>query len=189
MPTANPLNQAVIAQVLHDLRKGQLKHCEAMGFSADMLAAFKEPALLSMLAHARVPWCSVKVNQTVVLRLIRQARDVKLEIESIDRMLRLGASTNMMTKFHGLTHQEVALRRQVLGLPARKGRKPVMSEAEETELWLLWHASMTNQHIDPCDTYALLAVSIRLAEETAQPLSSVWTAINSWIEQGVPQDQ
>jgi hypothetical protein len=50
-------------------------------------------------------------------------------------MLRLGASTEMVSRFYGLTHQEVALRRDILGLPKRKGRHPVLDEAQDTALW------------------------------------------------------
>ncbi|EZP20703.1 hypothetical protein V551_01592 [Pseudomonas aeruginosa BWH050] len=31
MSTSHPLNQAVIAQALYDLRNGQLRRCKAMG--------------------------------------------------------------------------------------------------------------------------------------------------------------
>src|SRR3546814_6141304 len=67
-------------------------------------------------------WCSVSVNQEVLKRLLSQVHDVEREIATVDRMLRLGASTEMVSKFYGLTHQEVALRRDILGLPKRKGR-------------------------------------------------------------------
>src|SRR5688572_20494323 len=130
MSLPHPLNQAVIAQAQHDLRSGHLRHCQAMGFSAQALEAVKHPALVSVLLNSPVAWCSVKVNPDVVQRLLNQVRDVEKEVETIDRMLRLGASTEMVSEFHGLTHQEVALRRQVLGLPQRKGRWPVLSEVQ-----------------------------------------------------------
>jgi hypothetical protein len=85
-----------------------------------------------MLVNATVSWCSVKVNREVLQRLLRQVEDVEKEIATVDRMLRLGASTEMVSKFYGLTHQEVALRRDVLGLPKRKGRHPVLSEEQDT---------------------------------------------------------
>ena len=58
-------------------------------------------------------------------------------------MLRLGASTEMVSRFYGLTHQEVALRRDILGLPKRKGRHPVLDEAQDTALWKQWKAGVT----------------------------------------------
>src|SRR3546814_9646399 len=95
--------------------------------SSDLL---KHPALISVLANANVSWCSVSVNREVLRRLLKQAQDVEKEIATVDRMLRLGASTEMVSRFYGLTHQEVALRREVLGLPKRKGRHPVLDEED-----------------------------------------------------------
>lgn len=88
------------------------------------LDALKHPALISVLANASVSWCSVTVNREVLQRLLNQAQDVEKEIATVDRMLRLGASTEMVSRFYGLTHQEVALRREILGLPKRKGATP-----------------------------------------------------------------
>src|SRR5260370_36947112 len=124
MSAPRPLNQAVIAQVLHDLRNGQLRRCPAMGFGEQELDALKHAALVSVLANSKVSWCSVKVNRDVLLRLLRQGRDVEKEIETVDRMLRLGASTELVSQFYGLTHQEVALRREVFGLPKTQGSRP-----------------------------------------------------------------
>jgi hypothetical protein len=54
-------------------------------------------------------------------RLVRQIRKIDQEVQAIDRLLRLGASTEMICRHHGLTHQEVALRREIIGLPKKKG--------------------------------------------------------------------
>ena len=52
----------------------------------------------------------------------------------------------MVSRFYGLTHQEVALRRDILGLPKRKGRHPVLDEAQDTALWKRWKAGHGAQH-------------------------------------------
>ena len=185
MSSPHPLNQAVIAQVLHDFRNGQLRRCQAMGFSANALEALKQPALVSVLVNAKVAWCSVRVNRDVLQRLLNQVHDVEQEIEAIDRLLRLGASTEMISEFYGLTHQEVALRRQVLGLPQRKGRWPVLSEAQDTALWKEWHAGVETRGIDIKDDVAMLALSTDLAEAQSVPLAVVWGAVRHWIDQGL----
>ena len=77
MSAPNPLNQAVIAQALYDLRNGQLRRCKAMGFGEEELDALKHPALISVLANANVSWCSVSVNREVLRRLLKQAQDVE----------------------------------------------------------------------------------------------------------------
>ena len=185
MSSPHPLNQAVIAQALHDLRNGQLRRCKAMGFGEEELDALKHPALVSVLVNATVSWCSVSVNREVLKRLLNQVQDVEQEIAAVDRMLRLGASTEMVSRFDGLTHQEVALRRDILGLPKRKGRHPVLDEAQDTALWEHWKAGVTERHIALDDELSMLGLTMDLAEAMTLPMSVVWAAIRNWIDQGV----
>ena len=185
MSTAHPLNQAVIAQALYDLRNGQLRRCKLMGFGEAELDALKHPALISVLANANVSWCSVTVNREVLRRLLQQAQDVEKEIATVDRMLRLGASTEMVSKFYGLTHQEVALRREILGLPKRKGRHPVLDEEQDTELWRRWKAVTSSRNVELEDETSVLDAAMDLAEGMELPLSVVWAAIKNWIDQGL----
>ena len=185
MSAPHPLNQAVIAQALHDLRNGQLRRCKAMGFGEQELEALKHPALVSVLVNATVSWCSVRVNRDVLQRLLSQVRDVEKEIATVDRMLRLGASTEMVSKFYGLTHQEVALRRDILGLPKRKGRHPVLSEAQENVLWERWKPAMQERSMALEDDISMLELTLDLAEEQDLPASVIWATIRSWIDQGL----
>ena len=185
MSAPHPLNQAVIAQALHDLRNGQLRRCKAMGFGEEELDALKHPELVSMLVNATVSWCSVSVNREVLKRLLSQVHDVEREIATVDRMLRLGASTEMVSKFYGLTHQEVALRREILGLPKRKGRHPVLDEEQDTELWRQWKAVTNNRTVDLEDDTSILDAAMDLAEGMSLPLSVVWASIKSWVDQGL----
>src|SRR5574337_1648455 len=185
MSTAHPLNQAVSAQALYDLRNGQLRRCKLMGFGEAELDALKHPALISVLANANVSWCSVTVNREVLRRLLQQAQDVEKEIATVDRMLRLGASTEMVSKFYGLTHQEVALRRDILGLPKRKGRHPVLDEAQDVALWERWKAGVAERHVALTDDMAMLALTMDLAEAMTLPMSMIWSAIRNWVDQGL----
>ena len=185
MSAPNPLYQAVIAQALYALRNGQLRRCKAMGFGEEELDALKHPALISVLANANVSWCSVSVNREVPRRLHKQAQDVEKETATVDRMLRLGASTEMVSRFYGLTHQEVALRREVLGLPKRKGRHPVLDEEQDTELWRRWKAVTSSRNVELEDETSVLDAAMDLAEGMELPLSVVWAAIKNWIDQGL----
>ena len=185
MSSPHPLNQAVIAQALHDLRNGNLRRCQCLGFTANALEALKQPALVSMLVNAKVPWCSVRINRDVLQRLLEHGQDLDSEIKAIDRMLQLGASTDMVSEFHGLTHQEVALRREMLNMPQRKGRWPVLTEEQETGLWKQWHDQVSSLRLAPHADAAMLEVAMSLAETTGTPLSVVWSAIGDWIAQGM----
>ena len=185
MSAPHPLNQAVIAQAIYDLRNGQLRRCKLMGFGEEDLDALKHPALISVLANANVSWCSVTVNREVLRRLLKQAQDVEKEIATVDRMLRLGASTEMVSRFYGLTHQEVAMRREVLGLPKREGRHPVLDETQDTELWRRWKAITSTRNVDLEDETSILDAAMDLAEGMSLPISVVWAAIRNWVDQGL----
>jgi len=183
MSLPQPLNQAVIAQALFDLRNGQLRRCRTMGFAEDVLEALKNPTLLSMLSNASVSWCSVSVSvdYAVLARLLNQAQALEAEITTVDRMLKLGASTEMVSHFYGLTHQEVALRRELLGLVGRKGRHPVLDEQQDIDLWQQWQALTKERPIDPMDDTTLLSPAMELAETTSLPLAVIWAAIKRWL--------
>jgi hypothetical protein len=175
----HPLNQAVVIQTLHDLRNGQLHRCLGMGFSEQELEALKWPALAALLVHARVPWCTVTVDRNVLGHLIDQAGEVEREVAAIDRLLRLGASSEMICQRHGLTHQEVALRRELLGLPGRKGRHPELNDTQETELWRAWQAA-AERGLASDDEEGILAWAMERAEAMAVPLAVIWTTLQSW---------
>jgi hypothetical protein len=125
------------------------------------------------------------VNRDVLQRLLRQVDDVEKEIAAVDRMLRLGASTEMVSKFYGLTHQEVALRRDVLGLPKRKGRYPVLSETQDTKLWGRFKPAVDERQIALDDDRTMLDLTLDLAEALALPASVIWATVRSWIDQGL----
>jgi len=182
MSITHPLNQAVIAQALFDLRNGQLRHCRAMGFDENALQALKNPAFLSVLTNALVSWCEVSINQELLERLLQQAHTEQQEIAIVDRMLRLEASTEMVSHFYGLTHQEVALRREVLGLTRRKGRYPVLDEQQDVELWHQWKTLTDERQIDMRDEAAMLPAAMDLAENMKLPLAVVWAAIKNWSQ-------
>lgn len=185
MSAPHPLNQAVLAQALHHLRNGQLRCCKAMGFNERELEVLKQPALVSLLANARVPWCSVTVNPDILWRLVNQNPDIEHEISTIDRMLRLGASTEMVSKYYGLTHQEVALRRDVIGLAKRKGRHPVLSELQENDLWHQWKSLVKQHNVELHNDMEMLAIAMDLAETLSLPMSVIWAALQQWIDQGL----
>jgi hypothetical protein len=181
----HPLNLAVISQALHDLRNGQLRRCLSMGFAQQDLEALKQPELVSMLANAAVSWCTVTVNRDVLQRLLQQVHDNGQEVALIDRVLKLCGSTEMVSQFFGLTHQEVALRREMLGLPKRKGRHPILTEEQEIALWNRWKPELQSRGITVDEQHAMLLLAMDMAEAEAHPLSVVWAAIQSWIDQGL----
>lgn len=185
MSGPHPLNQAVVAQALHDLRSGQLRKARSMGFDERDLDALKHPAMASILANATVSWCSVTINRDVMRRLLQQAERDTEEVRKVDRLLRLRASTELITKFYGLTHQEVALRREMIDMGKRKGRYPVLTEQQDADLWEAWSAEVKKQDIALDDDTAMLGLAADLAEATDIALAVIWNAIQGWIAEGL----
>jgi hypothetical protein len=105
------------------------------------------------------------------------------EVEEIDRLLRLGASTDIIGEFYGLTHQEIALRRTVIGLPKRKGRYRVLSDDESADLWHRCSATVQRENIDPQDKKAMLRMATDMAEQMELPISVIWSTISTWVEE------
>jgi hypothetical protein len=182
----HPLNQAVLIQALHDLRNGQLRRCLAMGFGEQELELLKRPDLAALLIHARVSWCQVTVDRQTLQRLAEQAIDDQREAGAVDRLLRLGASSEMICQRYGLTHQEVALRRDILGLPRRKGRFPTLDNSQERALWRDWQA-VAGRDIALDDEDALLEWAAERAESMDVSLTVVWTILQNWIAQEIAQ--
>lgn len=79
----------------------------------------------------------------------------------------------------------MALRRDVLGLPKRKGRHPVLSEEQDTGLWGHWKPAVEQRGIALNDDMAMLDLTLDLAEELALPASVIWATIRGWIDQGL----
>ena len=79
----------------------------------------------------------------------------------------------------------MALRRDVLGLPKRKGRHPVLSEEQEMALWQRWQPAIKAREIEFDDDAAMLDLAMELAETLSLPMSVIWATIRSWIDQGL----
>lgn len=91
----------------------------------------------------------------------------------------------MVSQFYGLTHQEVALRRDVLGLPKHKGRHPVLTEEQDTLLWKRWHPQLKARNIDLANEGPMLELTLDTAEELSLPASVIWGTIKQWVAQGL----
>lgn len=63
-----PINEAILSQVLHNVRNGQLRRCIEMGLEPEILAQIQQPAALSLLLNTPVSWCSVTIDGEMVKR-------------------------------------------------------------------------------------------------------------------------
>ena len=171
------LNQAMLTQVLHELRLGNLQRCKALGLSEDDIYVLQSlpPATLSRLAHATVSWVEVKIDSAVLHRLIEQAGRDEHNERLINRALKLGASSTIMYQCFGLAHSETAMRRRLLKIETRKGRPQHLNEAQEHSLWQRWCQLRTQE-----GTEDQLDAMMMLAEEQQISLTVVWQQIDQY---------
>lgn len=175
----NLLNHAMLTQVLHELQSGNYARCFDLGLSAEDIRLMQSlsPSTLSRLAHSSVMWVEFKVDSNVLKNLAEQAgREIELE-RMTNRALQLGASTEMMYKFFGLSHSDTAARRRVMQIEARRGRPNTLTEEQEHALWLRWRELRGKD-----SEVEMLDALMMLAEEQNVTLTVVWKQINLYGE-------
>lgn len=170
------LNYLMLTQVLHELRTGNLEHCRALGLHEEDLHLLQAQSLsvLSRLAHAPVPWVSIRIDPPVLRHLIAQSEREEQNELLINRALSLGASSAIMLRCFGLLYSETAMRRRLLKIPARKGRPRHLSEAQEHALWRRWQQLHPQRCHDPA---AQLDAMMQLAEEQQVSLTLIWQQV------------
>lgn len=181
------INQAIVSQVLGDVKNGQLRRCLDMGFSSNDLLLMKQPELVNILFNTTINWCSVNVNQDVLQRLLSQCAGAVKEVLLIDRMLKLDASSKMICEVFGLSQREVAFRRSILGLRKRQGRWTELTEKQENELWRYWLTLIEKYQFDVNNERDLARSCMWLAEERSLTMAQTWQAIRKWVQDGLHQ--
>ena len=193
-----PINEAILSQVLHNVRNGQLRRCIEMGLEPEILAQLQQPSALSLLLNTPVSWCSVTIDGNMVKKILNGAQRSDEEVRMIERALRLGATTHMLQQFFGLSPQDVALQRLILGITARRGRWREFSEQTDADLWYRWTHLMKEHQVDQADSIAMLDIAMLVAEEMKSPhsedadeameslsLAIIWHRIKNWIKEGL----
>ncbi|WP_458737126.1 DUF2857 domain-containing protein [Pseudomonas chlororaphis] len=193
-----PINEAILSQVLHNVRNGQLRRCIEMGLEPEILAQIQQPAALSLLLNTPVSWCSVTIDGEMVKKILTGAQRSDEEVRMIERALRLGGTTNMLQQFFGLSPQDVALQRLMMGVTARRGRWREFSEETDAALWYRWTHLMKEHQVELEDSIAMLDIAMLVAEEMNSPqngdtdetaenlsLAIIWNRIQTWIKDGL----
>jgi hypothetical protein len=189
-----PLNQAMVQQILLWLQSGQIRKCYAMGLNDDILKAFENDRCVRDLANSSVCWVMPQVQQGVVERLITRSAQQIEQNKLIDRALVLGASNTLICQLFGMTNEEIAHRRKVLGVPQRKGRWPILSQELEHAIWHRWAYLAEENGVSRDNLMAQLDVVIMIAEEYASiplgdgsivSLAQIWRTLQDGIEHGM----
>ncbi|MCL1861723.1 MAG: DUF2857 domain-containing protein [Proteobacteria bacterium] len=185
MNRAQSLNLAVIAQMLDDLRQGQSFKAIRMGLEKADLDTLRDASNVCFLAFSAVPWCSVNINLAVFRGLLKKIEQDQKEAEETERLLRLSASTKLLAQNYGLTSQEIAMWRGIVGVPAIRGRPHNLAEDACDDLWKQLLSLIEESGTDIDDERAMIAIVANLAESTQHPFTSIWRLVLEWKNDGL----
>jgi len=178
-----PINQAIISQLINDLRNGQLRRSLDMGFTEEDIRLLQDPERVSLLLDTPVRWSIVKVDSAIMRRLFNRVHDTEKEIAIIDEMLKLGASSQMIADVFGFNQREVAFRKRVLEIDKKQGRWQEVTEAQNHELWHKWKAKIEQYQLDQDNLVDMAKVCMILAKTSDIPMAMIWGAMKKWMEE------
>uniref|UniRef100_UPI003A8F83FD DUF2857 domain-containing protein n=1 Tax=Salmonella enterica TaxID=28901 RepID=UPI003A8F83FD len=176
------LNYAVLTDVLHALKEGNIRHCEALGFTYNELEAINRLSVdeLFILSRASAQFLHVTIQHEVLRQLLAQTRQEILLQQRINRAITLGGSIELLNQFFGLSSGEISARRRFIGITVSQGRTRIPDEETDARIWRQWQ-----QH-RPDNLFSMEAIDImmdiaeNLSGETAEDalsLTVVWNRI------------
>ncbi|PLR35055.1 hypothetical protein CYR55_14235 [Chimaeribacter californicus] len=172
---------AMLTQLLMELKSGNIRRCEAMGLTLAEIQALNQITVedLHYLVSTPVSILTISINHTNLNTMLAQARREQIRTQRIDRALTLGGSIELMQHFFGLTAVEVGCRRRLAGVVTRPGRNQTPTEAQELSVWQQWKAS----NIDNLESLDALEAMMLIAEQQDISLTTVWALVRGWSEQ------
>lgn len=175
------LNYAVLTDALHALKEGNIRHCEALGFTFDEINALNQLSLdeVFILSRASVQFMSISVRHDALRQLLTLSRHEVQRQHQINRAIRLGGSIALLNRYFGLTSNEICLRRRLLGISIPYGRTPVPDEETDAGIWRQWHKRRVENLDSPEALEAMMQVTENLTSQqhAAPSLTVVWNRI------------
>ncbi|MEE3649877.1 MULTISPECIES: DUF2857 domain-containing protein [unclassified Brenneria] len=174
------LNYAVLTDALHALKDGNIRHCEALGFTFDEMNALNQLSLdeLFILSRASAQFMAVSVRHDALRQLLALSRQEVQRQQQINRAIRLGGSIALLNRYFGLTSNEICVRRRLLGVAIPQGRTPIPDEQTDAEIWRQWQKRRVENLESPEALTAMMQVTEALSAPTAgTSLTSVWNRI------------
>jgi hypothetical protein len=157
------LNFVVLTDALHALKEGNIRHCEALGFTYDELNAINALSLdeLFALSRASAQFMNVTVNHENLRQILAQARQELLLQSRIHRAIQSGGSIELLNNFFGLSSGEISARRRLQGISLPQGRTQIPDEDIDARIWRRW------EQLRPANLYSMDALDamLRITEE------------------------
>ncbi|EJU29022.1 TPA: DUF2857 domain-containing protein [Klebsiella michiganensis] len=174
------LNYAVLTDALNALKEGNLRHCEALGFTFDEMDALNQLSLdeLFIVSRSSAPFIAISVRHDVLRHLMALARQDVRHQQLINRAIRLGGSIALLNQYFGLTSNETCLRRRLLGVSVPYGRTPEPDEDIDAAIWQQWQQCRVN-NLESSDALAAMiqVTETLLPDAKGLSLTMVWKRI------------
>ncbi|WP_410677502.1 DUF2857 domain-containing protein [Citrobacter braakii] len=174
------LNYAVLTDALNALKEGNLRHCEALGFTFEEMNTLNQLSLdeLFIISRSSAPFVTISVRHDVLRHLMVLARQEVRQQQQIHRAILLGGSIALLNQYFGLTSNEVCLRRRILGVSVPYGRTPEPDEETDAAIWRQWQKCRVENLASPEALAAMMQVTETLLSQTKElPLTTVWKRI------------
>ncbi|EOV0285958.1 DUF2857 domain-containing protein [Salmonella enterica] len=176
------LNYAVLTDVLHALKEGNIRHCEALGFTYNELEAINRLSVdeLFILSRASAQFLRVTIQHEVLRQLLAQTRqEIQLQ-QRIDRAIALGGSIELLSQFFGLSSGEISARRRFIGITVSQGRTRIPDEETDAQIWRQWQKHRPDNLLSMDALDVMMDIAENLSdekEEDALSLTVVWNRI------------
>jgi len=188
----SPMNQALLDEILHQMRHGQVSRCLDLGLDVEVLNQMNQPHAYSILKNSPVRWCRIEVDIEMIKQLLENCERDEREQRLIHRALRLGATNGMIRTFFGLSPSEISLLRQLFDAPGRSGRMAGVDDTDQ--LWYRFNDLMKQHDVEHTDAFAVLDICMLITEELNGPLEEadnkvtlafIWNLVQTWINEGI----
>ncbi|VUS42638.1 DUF2857 domain-containing protein [Klebsiella spallanzanii] len=164
------INQAVLSQVIQELKKGNVRYCEALGFNFDELSELNVLTLdeLIYLSRSSVLFINISINHEILNKMIIKARQERVFQQIINKSIMLGGSISLINHYFGLPAAEISARRRLMNIKVRQGRNQKPDVEDEVNLWNRWQEI----RVENINTIEALEAMMRLAEESMVSLAA-----------------
>lgn len=176
------LNYAVLTDVLHALKEGNIRHCEALGFTYNELEAINRLSVdeLFILSRSSAQFLHVTIQHEVLRQLLAQTRQEILLQQRINRAITLGGSIELLNQFFGLSSGEISARRRFIGITVSQGRTRIPDEETDARIWRQWQQHRPDNLFSMETIDIMMDIAENLSGETAEDalsLTVVWNRI------------
>ncbi|UYZ83108.1 DUF2857 domain-containing protein [Entomomonas sp. E2T0] len=159
------INQALLSQIITEIKQGNYYRCKAMGLSDDILQVIDSlpPLALSELMASPVVWAKITINTNAFMRIIDLNHDKNKLRTLINKAIILNASNKMLADYFGISSNVAAHKRKLLNVEAARGRLVQLTEEQKKTVWNEWKAFLNEE--PTMDRFKKLEKQIAIAEK------------------------